>query len=175
MNILYLNGKLQLNKQEFTNISSLSLADNNGTSSSDNASILHEQHLKSYAEQLIEAFECLDARNLSMYQIAFDYLTKCRIENRGILLIESYIEKIPLKYISELEANKLYHITYELNLHDLAFELGRNLQMRALKREQFGTALGWNIKIKDLGFGTLLAERYFMLKNLSLIHLYAKS
>ena len=31
--------------------------------------------------------------------------------------------------------------------------------MRALKNGRYGTALGWNVRIKDLHFGTVLAER----------------
>jgi len=33
------------------------------------------------------------------------------------------------------------------------------MQMRALKKGRYGTALGWNVRIKDVHFGTVLAER----------------
>lgn len=124
---------------------------------SENASILHEEHLSSYATQLMEAFGW--SSSISMYQIAFDYLLKCQYEKYGIELVESFMEKIPLEYISEIEANKVFHLAFEFNFHDLAFGVGRCMQMRALNKGRYGTALSWNVRIKDLHFGTVLAEK----------------
>lgn len=124
---------------------------------SENASILHEEHLSAYASQLMSAFGW--SSPLSIYQIAFDYLLKCHIEKYGVDLIQAFLEKLPLEFISELEANKVYHMAYEFNFHDLAFGIGRCMQMRALQKKQYGTALGWNVRIKDMHFGTVLAER----------------
>merc|ERR1712127_522722 len=90
---------------------------------SENATIIHEEHLSAYATQLLTAFGW--SSPVSIYQISFDYLMKCRIEKFGIQLIEEFMEKIPLKNISELEANKVFHLAFELNFHDLAFGVGR--------------------------------------------------
>ena len=169
MDILFLNGKLQLNKQELSltvGVSSSSSAFNkragiinsNQLNASENAILLHAEHLEAYATQLLSAF--WPTSSLSMYQIGFDYLLKCRLESNGPDLIEAYMEKIPLTSISELEANRLFHLAFEYNFHDLAFSIGRVMQTRAFRNEQYGTALGWNVRIKDLNFGTLLAERY---------------
>jgi hypothetical protein len=163
MDILYLNGKLQLNKQELSmsvGLESNGMSRSVGNSNqhgSENANQLHEEHLSAYAAQLIDAFG--DASSLSLHQIAFDYLLKCKLSKYSIDLIENYLEKIPLNQKSELEANKLFHFAFELNLHDLAFAIGRVMQIRALKKSQYGNALGWNIRIKDFSFGTILAEK----------------
>ena len=172
MDILYLNGKLQLNKQELSltvGVSSSSsysasgglnkrgMTNSNQLNASENAILLHAEHLEAYATQLLAAF--WPVGSLSMYQIGFDYLLKCRLENCGPDLIEAYMEKIPLTNISEMEANRLFHLAFEYNFHDLAFSIGRTMQTRAFRNEQYGTALGWNVRIKDLNFGTLLAER----------------
>lgn len=161
MDILYLNGKLQLNKQELSLTVGVSTTLNNkrgnsNISATENASLLHDQHLEAYANQLLAAF--WPVNSLSLYQIGFDYLTKCRLDKNGSDLIEAYMEKIPLNDISEIEANKLFHLAFEYNFHDLAFSIGRIMQMRAFRKGKYGTALGWNVRIKDLNFGTLLAE-----------------
>ena len=171
MDILFLNGKLQLNKQELSltvGVSSVpssssfnkrsGIINSNQLNASENAILLHAEHLEAYATQLLSAF--WPNSSLSMYQIGFDYLLKCRLENNGPELIEAYMEKIPLTSISEFEACKLFHLAFEYNFHDLAFSIGRVMQTRAFRNEQYGTALGWNVRIKDLNFGTLLAERY---------------
>ena len=124
---------------------------------SENASILHEEHLSAYAAQLMAAFGW--SSPLAIYQIAFDYLLKCRIDKYGVDLVQAFMEKMPLESISELEANKLYHLAYEFGFHDLAFGVGRCMQVRALRNALYGTALGWNVRIKDMHFGTVLAER----------------
>lgn len=154
LDILYLNGKLQLNKQEFSNgLNSVSLNNN------ENKNLMHESHLSKYAVQLLSA--CSGASSLSLYQTAFDYLLKCRnLDTKGIDLIEAYMEKISLVYISEMDANKIFHIASQFGLHDLAFSIGRVMQTRALKRGLYGTALGWNVRIKDQSFGTILAEKF---------------
>ncbi len=168
MDILFLNGKLQLNKQELSLTVGVSTNSNNinkrgmanSSNASENASLLHDEHLEAYATQLLSAF--WPVGSLSMYQIGFDYLLKCRIENNGPDLVEAYMEKIPLDSISELEANKLFNLAFEFNFHDLAFSIGRVMQTRAFRKSQYGTALGWNVRIKDLNFGTHLAERYLI-------------
>ena len=119
---------------------------------SENANILHEEHLSAYAGQLIAAFG--PASSLSMHQIAFDYLLKCKLDAND--LIEAYMEKIALTQMSEYEANMLCHLAFQYNFH-LTFSIGRIMQMRAYKRGMYGTALGWNVRNKDLNFGTLLA------------------
>lgn len=158
MDILYLNGKLQLNKKELSmtvGVESSHMGIGSSSHGSENATILHEEHLSAYAKQLLNAFGW--SSSISIYQISFDYLYKCRIEKYGLDLIEEFMEKIPLESISELEANKVFYMASEF--HDLAFGVGRCMQMRALKREMYGTALGWNVRIKDMHFGTVLAEK----------------
>jgi len=160
MDILYLNGKLQLNKKELSMAVGVESMNGGGSSTvngTENASILHEEHLSAYATQLLEAYGW--SSPISIYQISFDYLLKCQYEKFGIGLMESFMEKIPLERISELEANKVYQLAFEFNFHDLAFGVGRCMQMRALKNGRYGTALGWNVRIKDVHFGTVLAEK----------------
>ena len=165
LDILFLNGKLQLNKHEFT----ISAGGNNLSSNSknsnglENASLIHEQNLIDYSIQLLNS--SWSTESLSMYQTAFDYLIKCRNTDltNGMELIETYLEKFPLTYVSELEANKLFNIAFKYGLHDLAFSIGRVMQSRAFKRGSFGTALGWNVRIKDPSFGAFLAERFSFL------------
>jgi hypothetical protein len=161
LDILYLNGKLQLNKQEFT-ISAggnpNSMKNNNGLTHVENANLIHEQNLIDYSLQLLNS-SC-STESLSMYQTAFDYLIKCNnTDTNGMELIEIWMEKYPLTYKSELEVNKLFNMAFKYGLHDLAFSIGRVMQTRACKRGLFGTALGWNVRIKDPAFGTQLAEK----------------
>lgn len=129
LDILFLNGRLQDNE-------------------------IMEQHLIDYSIKLLNSSWATES--LSMYQIAFDYLIHCK---GGIEIIESYLERFPLTYISELEAKKLFDIAFKYGLHDLAFSIGRVMQTRAFKQDLFGTSLGWNVRIKDPVFGTALSER----------------
>jgi hypothetical protein len=69
------------------------------------------------------------------------------------------MQRIPLTSISELDGCKVFNMAYQLGLHDLAFSIGRVMQMRALKRSMYGTALAWNCRIKDACFGNLLGEK----------------
>lgn len=182
MDILFLNGKLQINKQELSltvgvssGAGSLSNKRPGNMSASENATLMHDEHLEAYATQLLAAF--WPVGSLSMYQIGFDYLSKIRSDATGFELIEAYMEKIPLDYISEQEANKLFIMAFGFSFHDLAFSIGRVMQTRAFKRGQLGTALGWNVRIKDHNFGTLLAEKilddYFNTNDLNLLELTA--
>lgn len=171
LDILYLNGKLQLNKQEFSStVGVMSGGFGNGTGDNDviplggsnqNADIVHEEHLVNYASQLIMSTRLSASPSLSIYETAFDYLLNCvNLERqKGIDIIEAYMEKIPLTYLSEVEANKLFQIAYKLGLEDIAYSIGRCMQMRAFKANNYGTALGWNVRIKDATFGNILAER----------------
>jgi hypothetical protein len=157
LDILYLSGKLQLNKYDMASGNAgFTLSSMN--SCHGNSSFVHEQHLIEYSTQLLTA--CAASESLSLYRTAFDYLVKCRnLEVRGLELIEAHMEKIPLTFMSESNANKLFHMAFEYDLHDLAFSIGRIMQTRALKRGMYGTALGWNVRIKDASFGTFLAEK----------------
>jgi hypothetical protein len=159
LDILYLSGKLQLNKYDMANGGSSAFSLNSMNSCHGNSSFVHEQHLIEYSTQLLTA--CAASESLSLYQTAFDYLIKCKNLEvvRGLELIEMHMEKIPLTFMSETNASKLFHMAFEYDLHDLAFSIGRIMQTRALKRGMYGTALGWNVRIKDASFGTFLAER----------------
>lgn len=157
MDILYLNGKLQLNKKELSMTVGVESRSTFSGGESRDAKVLHEEHLSAYAGQLLEAFGWSSA--ISVYQISFDYLLKCQYEKYGMGLVESFMEKIPLEHISELEGNKVFQMAFEFGFHDLAFGVGRCMQMRALKKGRYGLALGWNVRIKDLHFGTVLAEK----------------
>lgn len=167
LDILYLNGKLQLNKQEFSSTVGVTSSFSNDNDviplngAHQNADIVHEEHLVSYAGQLIMSTRLSASPSLSVYETAFDYLLKCvNLERqKGIDIIEAYIEKIPLTYMSEFEANKLFQMAYKLGLEDVAYSIGRVMQMRAFKSNNYGTALGWNVRIKDASFGNILAER----------------
>ena len=157
LDILYLNGKLQLNKQDFGFNGS---SKNFGIDSTENASLMHQQNLIDYGLQLTSSG--WTSSSISMYQTAFDYWIKCKSfdeSNRGMELIETYLESLSLTYVTELEANKVFHIAFSYGLHDLAFSIGRIMQTRALKRRLYGTSLGWNVRIKDPSFGTFLAEQ----------------
>ena len=166
LDILYLNGKLQLNKQEFSSTVGVMSSFNNDdvvplNGAHQNADIVHEEHLVNYATQLIMSTRLSASASLSIYETSFDYLLKCvNLERqKGIDIIEAYMEKIPLTSISEFEANKLFQIAYKLGLEDVAYSIGRCMQMRAFKANNYGTALGWNVRIKDASFGNILAER----------------
>lgn len=160
LDILHLNGKLQLKKEiDF--------------GSDENRLPVHEQHLIDYALQLLSA--AWSPSLLSLNQTAFDYLFKCQTEQSGIDYIEAYLERIPLYGISEREANKVFYLAFQYGLHDLAFSIGRVMQMRALNCRLFGTALCWNAKIKDCSFGNILAEKimdeFFESKDIKLLEL----
>lgn len=176
LDILFLSGKLQLSKYELAASSSNSfemVSYSTGASLRPDDSMIHQQHLIEYATQILSA--CSLSSSLSMYETAFDYLIKCKQENKGIELIEGYMEKIPLTTMSETNAYKLFHMAYELDLHDLAFSIGRIMQMRAFTKGMYGISLGWNVRIKDASFGTMLAERiledFFKTNDLSLLEL----
>lgn len=177
MDILFLNGKLQLNKKELSMTLGVESKNHMGVGSSghgsENATILHEEHLSDYATQLLGAFGW--SSSISIYNISFDYLKKCTIKKYGIDLIEEFMEKIPLENISEVEANKVFYLASKFDFDDLAFGVGRCMQMRALKKGMYGTALGWNVRIKDMHFGTVLAEKiieqYWTTEDLNLLDL----
>ncbi|RNA06283.1 nuclear pore complex Nup85 [Brachionus plicatilis] len=146
LDILFLNGKLQLkNEMDFTS-----------SFRAESSIPVHEQHMTEYAIQLLSA--AWSPSLLSLHQTAFDYLIKCKMDQSGIDYIEAYLERIPLTDISEMEASKIFYIAFQYGLHDLAFSIGRVMQMRALKSGLYGTALSWNAKIKDCSFGNILAE-----------------
>ena len=173
LDILYLNGKLQLNKHDLALQPGSSLKMDGAEN---NASMIHQQNLIEYGLQLVSSGSLTSS--LSLYQTGFDYLIRCRKSNennKGLELIETHLERIPLTYMSELEANQVFHMAYQYGLHDLAFSIGRIMQNRALKRSMYGTALGWNVKIKDPSFGTYLGERileeYFKTQNFTLLEL----
>lgn len=150
LQLLYLSGKLEFNKTD----NSLSMGAS--SSNSNSLDLMHELHLSEYARELVES----DTSSLSLFQMACDYLLACKtIEPRGIQVIEEYLQRIPLTSISELDAYKVYITAYQFGLHDLAFSIGRVMQMRALKRGMFGDALAWNCRIKDACFGNMLAEK----------------
>jgi len=168
LDILYLNGKLQLNKHD----SAFQVKNDDG----ENASMIHQQNLIEYGLQLISSGS--STSSLSLYQTGFDYWIRCKKLNentKGLELIETHLERIPLTYMSELEANKVFHMAYQYGLHDLAFSIGRIMQHRALKRDLYGLALEWNVKIKDPSFGTTLGEKileeYFRSQNFQLLEL----
>ena len=173
LDILYLNGKLQLNKYEL-GASSSSNAFNTPNFTSENSHVIHEYHIMEYATQLLNASST--SNSLSLYQTAFDYLLKCKnLEVKGIELIETHLEKFDLTNFSETTVNKVFHLAFEYDLHDLAFSIGRIMQMTAFKLRRYGTALSWNIRIKDASFGTFLAERilelFFETNDVSLLEL----
>lgn len=163
LDILHLNGKLQLKKD----------IDFSSSFREENHVPVHEQHLIEYGLQLLSA--AWSPSLLSLNQTAFDYLFKCQTEQAGIHYIEAYLERIPLSEISEKEANKIFYLAFQYGLHDLAFSIGRVMQMRALKCRLYGTALGWNVKIKDCSFGNILAEKimdeFFESKDIKLLEL----
>jgi hypothetical protein len=161
LNILYLNGKLQLNKHEMTTVAS----EHPSEMAEMSLTRTHELNLSEYGQQLLKF--AWSSCSLSLYQTAFDYLVKCKKpsqhENYGIHLIEMNLERYPLTDITETDANRLFHMAaYEYGLHDLAFSIGRVLQKRAFDRGMYGTALSWNVRIKDPAFGTIIADKYFL-------------
>ena len=142
LELLYLSGKLEFNKKP---------------SFDEQQEFMHERHVNEYAQELLEC----DASSLSLFQIACDYLLTCKsIDPKGVQVIETYMQRIPLTDISELNARRLFVMAYQLGLHDLAFSIGRVLQVRSLKRGLFGDALAWNCRIKDACFGNFLAEKF---------------
>lgn len=146
LQLLYLSGKLEFRKTE-----------NNSPMNENYLNFLHEHHLNEYGRELLDS----NISSLSLFEIATDYLlTVKNVEPNGMQVIEWYMQHIPLTTISELVASKVYIKAYQLGLHDLAFSIGRIMQMRALKRGMLGDALCWNCKIKDACFGNLLGETY---------------
>lgn len=124
--------------------------------------LIHEHHLNEYARELIES----DLTSLSLFQTACEYLLVCKtIEPRGSQVIEDYMQRIPLTNISEQDAYKVFIMAYKFGMHDLAFSIGRVMQMRAYKREMYGDALAWNVRIKDSCFGNLLGEKFVYIRN----------
>jgi hypothetical protein len=168
LNILYLNGKLQLNKHDL-----LTAAMEHPSETTEmSLNRTHELNLSEYGQQLLK-FAC-SSSSLSLYETAFDYLVKCKTpnhnDNYGIHVIEMNLELYPLTDISETDANRLFHIAaYEYGLHDLAFSIGRVMQKRAFDRCMYGTALSWNLRIKDSTFGTILADKYFIFAHFSFV------
>ncbi|CAF0837173.1 unnamed protein product [Brachionus calyciflorus] len=163
LDILFLNGKLQMNKNDLTMFKS-----------DKNSIAIHEEHLIEYAVQILSA--AWSNSSLSLNQTAFDYLLKCsNLDRTGLELIETYLEKISLTNLSESNANKVFYLAFQNGLHDLAFSIGRVMQMRAFKRGMYGTALSWNVRIKDCSFGNYLAEKiiedFFKSKDLKLLEL----
>ena len=161
LNILHLNGKLRLNKQDLTTVTSERMTDTTEMS----LTRTHELNLSEYGQQLLKF--AWSSSSLSLYQTAFDYLVKCKTpnhnDNYGIHLIEMNLELYPLTEISETDANRLFHMAaYEYGLHDLAFSIGRVMQKRAFYKGMYGTALSWNLRIKDSTFGTILADKYLI-------------
>lgn len=156
LDILNLNGKLQLNKQELLSTVGISSMPTSESDERAKAPMMHEEHLIEYASQLISSFWS-SASTLSTLETGFDYLLKCG--RLGIALIEAYMDKIQLTYMSELDGNKLFHIAFKLGLDDVAYQIGRVMQMRAFKQGMYGTALCWNVRIKDSSFGNILAEQ----------------
>ena len=161
-----------MQQQQHQRQQQLAFNSNNATSLSH---MVRQQHLTEYATQLMRA--AWSTQSLAMYQTAFDYLRECHSSSSsslsslssaieptstavtGLELIETYLEKYPLTYVSEKDANLVFNMAFRLELHDTAFAIGRIMQTRAFKRGQYGTALSWNVRIKDPSFGTVVAEK----------------
>lgn len=124
LDILFLNGKLQLNNES-------KYADYNPIQ-------LYEQHLADYATSL------LGYKHL--WTIGFDYLLECQQYINGIDIIVSYIETIPIN--NEAEANNLFNIAVKFGLQDQAYSIGRIIQMRLLRNGEYENSLNWCLKIK---------------------------
>ena len=90
LDILYLNGKLQLNNDR------------------ESANELYEQNLSDYGKSL---FDYKD-----LWLIGCDYLLQCHEYINGIDVIESYIQTIPIK--TEEEASNLFNIATKFGLQE---------------------------------------------------------
>jgi hypothetical protein len=155
LDILYMNGKLQLNKPPVSQMSNEMITTN--------ASQIYQQHLYCYCEELFQA----STSTFSLFETAIDYLlinnknnnNKANIES-NTRLIETCLQKYDIKNSNEFEINRIYNlVAFKLNLHDLAHSIGRTMQLRAFKRAQYGLALGWNLRIRDSSFGDILGDK----------------
>lgn len=128
LDILYLNGKLQLNSNIET-------------------TRLYEQYLCDYGCSLLTK---------QFWLSAFVYLTRCNRTMKGIHFIEAFIERFYLE--NEQEAHEMYDICQKYNLQQQALSIGRFMEMRYFKETNYEQALNWCIKIKDASFGTYLVD-----------------
>ena len=90
LDILYLNGKLQLNNDR------------------ESANELYEQNLSDYGTSLLASPE--------LWLIGCDYLLQCQEYINGIEVIESHIQKLPIH--SEEEATNLFNIANKFGLQE---------------------------------------------------------
>jgi len=133
LDILYLNGKLQLNKDP----------------NYDSSTQLYEENLADYGCSLLASSHT--------WLIGCDYLIRCFRNINGIDFIEAFIEK--MSFESENDALELFKNACKYDLQERAYSIGRVMEMRYLKISDYKSALNWCIKIKDPSFGTILAEK----------------
>jgi hypothetical protein len=123
LDVLYLNGKLQMNKE----------------------SIQREDILKVYERNLSEYGKSL-LPYPDLWLNGCEYLLKCYQHVSGIDIIAEHIEKMPID--SDDEGLKLFDVTLKFNLHEQAYSIGRVMQTRLFKSKNYESALDWCIKIK---------------------------
>jgi hypothetical protein len=75
-----------------------------------------------------------------------EYLLNCYQNINGIDIIGEHIEKMPID--SDADGLRLFDIALKFNLQEQAYSIGRTMQTRSFKANNFENALDWCIKIK---------------------------
>lgn len=94
----------------------------------------------------------------SLWIVGVSYLDHCAEYGRKYL--ELYLDHIPLN--TEKKANKVLKICEDRNMTEQAKSICKVMGMRCIRNKRLGAALTWFLRSKDVGFATVLAEKFLL-------------
>ncbi|XP_062614852.1 nuclear pore complex protein Nup85-like [Saccostrea cucullata] len=94
----------------------------------------------------------------SLWIVGVSYLDHCAEFGRKYL--ELYMDHIPVD--SERKANKILKICEDRNMTEQSKSICKVMGMRCIKNKRLGAALTWFLRSKDVGFATVLAEKFLL-------------
>ncbi|XP_062589602.1 nuclear pore complex protein Nup85-like, partial [Saccostrea cucullata] len=94
----------------------------------------------------------------SLWIVGVSYLDHCAEFGRKYL--ELYMDHIPVD--SERKANKILKICEDRNMTEQSKSICKVMGMKCIKNKRLGAALTWFLRSKDVGFATVLAEKFLL-------------
>ncbi|XP_048762132.1 nuclear pore complex protein Nup85-like [Ostrea edulis] len=94
----------------------------------------------------------------SLWIVGVSYLDHCAEFGRKYL--ELFLDRIPVN--SEKKANKVLKICEDRKMTEQAKSICKVMGMRCIKNKRLGAALTWFLRSKDVGFATVLAEKFLL-------------
>jgi len=103
---------------------------------------------------LLDYATCLGSHH-SLWQVALLYLDQCPVQGRH--RAELLLERVPLT--TEYKANKVVQMAADRGLNSVVTATCKVMGMKALQRNNVGSAMAWALQSGDAKFTTFLADR----------------